>query len=60
MVVSIDYDGVVQLMDSKSYKVFEVDQDILGNDIQQGDTIEVIKLDGNHYAIPKTKDARDG
>lgn len=55
MVVSIGYDGMVQLMDSVSYEYFEVKQDVLGADIQQGDTIEVIHLDDNIYAVPKIK-----
>ena len=34
MVVSIDYDGTVQLMDSESYELYEVNQSVLGGDVQ--------------------------
>jgi nonsense-mediated mRNA decay protein 3 len=57
MVVSIDYNGTVQLMDSESYELFELNQDVLGNDIQQGDTIKVIHLDDQLYVVPTIKDA---
>jgi nonsense-mediated mRNA decay protein 3 len=53
MVVSIDYDGAVQLMDSKSYELFDTDLTFLGNDIEQGDTIEVIHLEETLYAVPR-------
>jgi NMD protein affecting ribosome stability and mRNA decay len=55
MVVSIDYDGTVQLMDSDSYEYFELNQEILGNGIQQGDTIDVLHVDDKLYAVPKLK-----
>ena len=57
MVVSVDYNGTVQLMDSESYEYFEVDKDLLDETIQQGETIRVIHLDDNLDAVPEKKDA---
>jgi nonsense-mediated mRNA decay protein 3 len=52
IVVSIDYDGMVQLMDAESYKIAEVKKATLGNEFQQGDTIGIIHLNNNLYAVP--------
>ena len=51
LVVSIDYDDTVQIMDTESLKLFEVKRAALGNDFQQGDTIGVIHLNNNIYAV---------
>jgi NMD protein affecting ribosome stability and mRNA decay len=59
MVVSIDYDGTVQLMDSESYELYEVNQSHFGDDVQQGNTIDVLQIDSKLYAVPRLTDSSE-
>jgi NMD protein affecting ribosome stability and mRNA decay len=52
MVVTKVYGQPVQLMDSKTFEMFEIDDELLSQDMKEGETTFGIVLDERVYPLP--------